>query len=64
VAAIFFANDEDEDRAQEEWYEYQFRIEAIDKSELKFIVPGTATFICRHCGHEKRSGDGNPVFGV
>jgi hypothetical protein len=63
-AAVFFLGDSDEKRAQEDWYRYQYQLEALDKKHFKLIDGATGEENCRHCGHAKKNGDGKDLFHV
>ena len=62
AAAIYALTDEDEERAEEEYYAYLLRISEFDKSKLLGEDPKTRDRFCKHCGHKMRLGQGNQVF--
>jgi hypothetical protein len=63
AADIYFLTDLDRRRTEEEYYEYQLRILAVDKSELD-VLDERENPICPDCGHAMRVGDGNPMFRI
>jgi hypothetical protein len=56
MAARYVLTDNDNVRAQEEWYRYQAQINEVDKSEIPATAPHTE--LCFDCGHTMTKNNG------
>ena len=64
TAATLAVQDEDEARAEEDWYTYQVKISEVDKSQIEVFDKDNKRELCRHCGYPKKIGDGASLFMV
>ena len=54
AAAVFAITDTNLERGLEEWYQYQAKLDSMDKRKFEAKDPKTQDENCRHCGHAKK----------